>query len=227
MNKLFATVAIAGLAGVASAQSFSIAEIYPGISGEDGTADWFEIVNDGPGALDTGSVFWDDDGPNAADGAFLDSIILQPGDVAVFLIADDLSDVNDGDNFSDVIVEFEAVWGNVANVGITNGGGNLSQNGDSVNISTDGGLTFPVNLAFGSGFANSGATIDAVGALADSVVGVNGASVSNPFFNDNDPFGTGNTSEQETLIGSPGLIPTPGAAALLGLAGLAAVRRRR
>jgi MYXO-CTERM domain-containing protein len=227
MQTLFTTSAAAllAVASVAQAQSFEVTEIYPGISGEDGTVDWFEITNTGGGVLDTGSLFWDDDGPNSADGATLDSIQLDSGESAVFLIADNLADVVDDDNFSDVIVEFEAVWGSIDNIGITNGGGNLSQNGDSVNISTDGGLTFPFTVAFGSSFANTGATIDNVSGLTDSLIGVNGAYESNPFFNDNDPFDIG--GDQVTLVGSPGVIPTPGAAGLLGIASLAAVRRRR
>ncbi|MEO1535989.1 MAG: hypothetical protein AAFS11_10605 [Planctomycetota bacterium] len=214
------------LAGTTAAQGFAVTEIFPGITGEDGTNDWFEITNTGAVALDTGTLFWDDDGPNQADGAFLDSFVLAPGESAVFLVADSLTSIEDDspqNNAADVITQFTNVWGNVANVGITNGGGNLSQNGDSVNISADGGLTFPVSAVFPSGFANSGATVDFVsGSPVDSVLGVNGAFVSNGFFNDNIGPGDG-----YTLIGSPGVIPAPASAALLGLGGLAAARRRR
>ncbi len=210
------------LAGTTVAQ-VQITEIYPGITGEDGTNDWFEITNTSGANLDTGTLFWDDDDPDQADGATLDSFMLAPGESAIFLIADNLGDVTDDVNFSNVITEFESVWGAIANVGITNGGGNLSQNGDSVNISFDGGLTFPVNAAFGSGFANTGATIEFFGSPADSVLGVNGAFESLPFFNDN----IGDANDQYTLIGSPGIVPAPASAALLGLGGLAAARRRR
>jgi large repetitive protein len=229
MDKAIAIAGIIALAGTAAAQDFDVTEIYPGISGEDGTNDWFEITNTGAGNLDTGSLFWDDDGPNQADGGALDSFILAPGESAVFLIADNLGDVTDDDNFFNVITEFESVWGSVANVGITNGGGNLSQNGDTVNISLDGGLTFPVTVGFDDSFANSGATIDSVSSLTDSVLGVNGAYQSNAFFNDNNPFGDddGNLDNLVSLVGSPGLIPTPGAFAMLGVAGLAGLRRRR
>lgn len=232
MNTLFTTgaVALIAVAGLAQAQSFEVTEVYPGISGEDGTNDWFELVNTGAGVLDTGTLFWDDEGPSAASGGQLDSFLLQPGEIAIFVIAPNLTAFEDDspeNAAADVIEQFRNVWGNVANVGITNGGGNLSQNGDTINLSIDGGLTFPFSLTFGNAFANTGATIDNVAGLTDSVVGVNGAYVSNSFYNNNDPFGTGNLSEQETLIGSPGVIPTPGAAGLLGLAGLAAVRRRR
>jgi MYXO-CTERM domain-containing protein len=213
-TSLITVAAVAALAGAAQAQ-FAVTEIYPGISGPDGTLDWFEITNTGAGVLDTGGLFFDDDGPNQADGGALDSFLLAPGQSAVFLIGGGAGDIAD----------FVAVWGSIANVGTTAGGGNLSQNGDSVNISTDGGLTFPVSAVFGGSFDNTGATIDFVGGSpVDSVVGINGAFVSSPFFNDNV---LGGASQQATLIGSPGVIPAPGAAGLLGLAGLAAARRRR
>ncbi|MEO0629904.1 MAG: PEP-CTERM sorting domain-containing protein [Planctomycetota bacterium] len=211
-------------AGTTAAQ-VSVTEIYPGISGEDGTNDWFEVTNTSGANFDTGNLFWDDDGPNALDGAALESFLLAPGESAIFIIADSLTDIGDDspqNNAADVVTQFTNVWGNVANVGITNGGGNLSQDGDSVNLSFDGGLTFPINVEFPTGFANTGATIDTTSGFADSVVGVNGAYVSNPFFNDNIFTGDG-----FTLIGSPGIVPAPASAALLGLGGLAAARRRR
>ena len=219
-NAFVLTAAFA--AGTASAQ-VQITEIYPGISGADGTNDWFEVTNTSGASFDTGNLFWDDDGPNQLDGGALDSFILAPGESAVFLIADDLTDVTDDVNFSNAITEFESVWGVIPNVGITNGGGGLSQNGDSVNLSLDGGSSFPISLVFGSGFANTGATIDSTGALADSVLGVNGAYQSNSFFNDS----IGDANDQFSLIGSPGTIPTPASVALLGLGGLVAGRRSR
>lgn len=221
MTRNAITAALIAISGTAAAQSVSITEIYPGISGEDGTVDWFEITNTGAANLDTGTLLYDDDGPNQLDGGALDSFILAPGEVAIFLISDDGAPSDDL-LFGTAVEEFLAIWGNVANVGLTNGGGNLSQDGDSVNISTDGGLTFGTTAAFGFAFANSGATIDTTGAFANSVVGVNGAYVSNTFFNDNIGPGDG-----YTLIGSPGVIPAPASAALLGLGGLAAARRRR
>lgn len=221
----FALAAVIAAAGTAHA-SFEVTEFYAGVTGEDGTNDWFEIYNPGPGAVDTGTLFWDDDSPNASDGATLDSFTLQPGEIAIFLVADSLSDFGDDsaeNAAADVIEQFRNVWGNVPNVGITNGGGNLSQNGDSINLSTDGGTTFPFNLPFAGSDTDNSATTDNVSGLTLSSVGVNGAYVSNPFFNNN----IGGAEERVTLVGSPGLIPTPGTAALLGLAGLAAARRRR
>jgi len=103
------------------------------------------------------------------------------------------------------------------------GPGNLSQNGDSVNFIDPNNGTVLVSLPFeGSDTANT-ATTDAVNGLALSQIGVNGAYESNPFFNDN----VGDSHNQLTLIGSPGVVPTPGTLALLGFAGLAAARRRR
>lgn len=214
------------VAGTTFAQSFAVTEIYPGVTGEDGTNDWFELTNTGASPLDTGSLFWDDDSPAQASGGALDSFVLAPGESAIFLVAATLTSFEDDsleNSAANVIEQFTNVWGAVANVGITNGGGNLSQNGDQVNISTDGGLTFPFNYSFGSGFANTGATIEFFGSPTDSVLGVNGAYQSNLFFNNN----IGDANEQYSVIGSPGVIPAPASAALLGLGGLAALRRRR
>ena len=56
-----------------------------------------------------------------------------------------------------------------------------------------------------------------------SVLGVNGAFASETFFNDN----LGLPNNEATLVGSPGVVPAPGAAALLALGGLVGARRRR
>lgn len=221
---LAATAAIVALAGAASAQ-VTITEVFVGLSGEDGTNDWFEITNVSGADIDTGTLFYDDSGPNAGDGGALDSFILKPGKSAIFLIADSLSDFSDDgpeNAAANVIQQFYNVWGLVPRVGITNGGGGLSQGGDSVNISFDSGTTFPVDLTYTGTDVADTATTDNVSGLALSQVGVNGAYVSNGFFNDNVGTGAG-----YTLIGSPGLIPAPGAFALAGIAGLAANRRRR
>lgn len=218
-------VAFAGQSMGLTAQDFVITEIYPGITGEDGTRDWFEVTNAGIMPIDTSTLFWDSGSPGVLSGAFLQGFVLDAGETAVFLIADDLGDVADPTRFSDVIDEFRAVWGPIANVGITNGGGaDLDENGDSVSLSADGGLTFPVTVAFGGGFADSGSTIDvASGTPTASVLGVNGAFRSFSFFNSS----IGDANDRYDLIGSPGVVPAPASAALLGLGGLAAMRRRR
>jgi hypothetical protein len=216
-------VSIAAMAGSASAQGFAVTEFYVGITGEDGTNDWFEITNTGAGVLDTGTLFWDDDAPTLASGGQLDSILLQPGESAVFLIANTLTSLEDSSAQNaapDVITQFTNVWGPVANVGITNGGGNLSQNGDSINF-LDGLGSVILSVPFVGANVSGTATTDNVSGFALSQVGVNGAYVSNGFFNDNIGPGFG-----YTLIGSPGVIPAPASAALLGLAGLTAARRR-
>ncbi|MEM1072543.1 MAG: VPLPA-CTERM sorting domain-containing protein [Planctomycetota bacterium] len=213
MTRSAIIAALFAAAGSVSAQ-FNVTEAYIGISGEDGTNDWFEITNIGTSVLDTSTLLYDDDTPTPSSAGQLDSFLLNAGESAVFLI---------GDFDTDDLADFTAVWGSVANVGFTNGGGNLGQGGDSINISSDSGVSFPFSLLIPDGAASDSATLDNVTTLTDSVLGVNGAFESNPFFNDN----IGGPNNEVTLIGSPGVIPAPASAALLGLGGLVAARRRR
>ncbi|MEO0512938.1 MAG: hypothetical protein AAF108_08590 [Planctomycetota bacterium] len=217
-------VALLALAAGSANADFLVTEIYIGLTGENGTQDWFEITNvGGDGELDTGILSYDDgSNPSIVNAGQLDSFILADGESAVFLIADTINDVDDNQNFNDAVLEFEAVWGRTGKVGITNGGGTLNPSNDAINLSDDDGAIFFYSLSYTSGFFNSGATIDNVNGLTPSVLGVNGAFESAPFFNDN----IGDANNSFTLIGSPGQIPAPASAALFGLAGLAAGRRR-
>jgi len=212
---------VAVVAGSAAGQ-LQITEVYTGISGEDGTVDWFEVTNTSGDTVDTGSFFYDDESADIGDAGQLDSILLGAGETAVFLISDDNEPDNDAD-FGTAIEEFEAIWGDIVSIGLTNGGGGLSQNGDAVNIlNADGDVL--EDLAFTGDLAGDLLTIeDTNDGLRQSVLGENGAFESNAFFNDN----LGLPNNQATLVGSPGLIPAPGSLALLGLGGVAATRRRR
>ncbi len=215
MNKL-ALLALVGAVGTASADLL-ITEVYAGITGEDGTEDWFEVTWTGAGTFDTGILFYDDESADPTVNAPLDSFVLNTGESAVFL--------QDGD--AAAITTFLDIWGPVANVGIAAGGGGLSQNGDGIFL-FDGnlpGANVIASVAFDGSFANSGATIvfDAAGNASSAMLGVDGAYESAMFFNDN----IGGDDNMISLIGSPGVIPAPGAVALLGLGGLVAGRRRR
>ena len=80
------------------------------------------------------------------------------------------------------------------------------------------------SAVFSSGFENLNATIDFTsGSAMLSVLGLNGGYESESFFNDN----LGLPGDQATIIGSIGLVPTPGSASLLIIGGLVGMRRRR
>lgn len=210
MKSIISMTVVCGVAASAmGAGQFAITEIYPGISGPDGTEDWFELTNVGDMAISTDGLFYDDESADIADAGALDVVTVNPGESVVVLLGDT------GD-----VAEFNAVWkaddNNITVITTNGGGGGLSQNGDGIFL-LDAMGNVVLSQAFDNGFVLS--TIDLVsGSATPSQIGVNGAYASNPFDND---------GIDVQLIGSPGLIPTPGAAALLGLGGLAATRRRR
>lgn len=224
MRYALALAAIA-LAGTTASADLAITEVYIGMDGEDGTEDWIEVTNLGSTAIDTSSFYYDDESRSIADGGQLDSFLLGAGQSAIFLVSDD-DGANDDDTYSSAIAEFNAIWNYAGFIGLTNGGGGLSQGGDEAVLMTGtaGNEVIVSSAAFGSEFSNTGATIDYVsGSPVDSVLGVNGAYESNLFFNDNLGF----PGDMTSLIGSVGTIPTPGSLALIMAGGLVGARRRR
>ncbi|MCB9846061.1 MAG: lamin tail domain-containing protein [Phycisphaeraceae bacterium] len=214
MRKHIVCAGMAALAAAATAD-VTITETYIGIDGPDGTADWLEVTNTGPGSIDTATYWFDDVSADISEAGNLDSFILGPGESAIFLISTDGGEVG----------LFAALWGAVANVGLTNGGGSLGQGGDALNLMLGDGTVID-NLTYDASLASNSATIERLPGEAAriSVLGENGAYESDPFFND--------TIGQPpdfliTLVGSPGLLPAPSSLALLGLGGLALGRRRR
>ena len=223
MNKALALAAIAGIGALASAGTVNvqITEAFTGLSGEDGTEDWFEITNLGAAAIDTSMFWYDDESASVADGGQLGSYMLGAGESMIFLISDD-NGASDDVTYGSAIEEFQAIWNYSGQIGITNGGGGLGQSGDEIFLllgdnSVVTSQTTPGSLSGGL------STIDTFGAPMSSVLGVNGAYESITFFNDN----LGVPGDMISLIGSPGSVPTPGAIALLGLGGLVGARRRR
>ncbi|MEM1183860.1 MAG: DVUA0089 family protein [Planctomycetota bacterium] len=73
---------------------------------------------------------------------------------------------------------------------------------------------------FGDGFTNTGTSLED-GEQGDAVLNINGSFAASQIF-DAVPGGNGETAFFKVTV-----VPAPGAAALLGLGGLAAVRRRR
>lgn len=224
MNKAFAIAAIAGLGAIAQAgpASIQITEAFVGLSGEDGTQDWFEITNLTNSAIDTGMFIYDDDSADPLDGGQLDSFLLGAGESMVFLISDDNEAVDDI-TYTSAIAEFQSIWNYSGLIGLTNGGGGLGQGGDFINLFLAADSSFVTGQETPGAISGGLATIDSVNGTMLSVLGVNGAYESNAFFNDN----LGLPNDEATLIGSPGSVPTPGAIALLGFGGLIGARRRR
>ncbi|RDK87237.1 choice-of-anchor I family protein [Marinirhabdus gelatinilytica] len=111
----------------------NITEVFPGQEGDDLTADWFEIRNDGNAAWVSGvdpDLYYDDE---SADGATADIIQgitnIQPGEYVIVLVTD---------NTNNEVATFTNVWGEVVNlsgleIGFTDGAG-LGGGGDAVNI---------------------------------------------------------------------------------------------
>ena len=223
MNTTLAIATIAGFGAIAQAgaANVQITEAFVGLSGEDGTQDWFELTNLGNTTIDTNMFWYDDDSATVADGGQLDSIMLGAGQSMVFLISDDNS-ASDDVTYASAIEEFRAIWNYTGLIGLTNGGGGLGQGGDSVFLllSDDSVVTSQdVPGALSGGLS----TIDFVNGPALSALGVNGAYESSIFFNDN----LGLPNNEASLIGSPGTVPTPGSIALIAGAGLLGARRRR
>ncbi len=207
---------------VFAAADFQVTEIYAGLKGNDGTADWFEVTNVGDSVGDTGSLFYSDSAADPIESGQLSSFSLGAGESAVFLIKGDAAD----------ITEFESVWGTGSNVGVTAGGKNLSQGGDQVWLFDGNSAAANIVEAISFGDADAGdlhtmdVSIDNI--VTASVIGVNGAYESVAF--ENDKFGT--PDNLITLIGSPGsssvsAVPVPAAAWLFGSALMALTGLRR
>ncbi|QDT67528.1 hypothetical protein MalM25_04270 [Planctomycetes bacterium MalM25] len=204
-------------ASLFAAGNLQITEVYAGITGEDGTPDWFELTNLGDMSISTGGLFYDDESADPAVNAPLDDFTLAPGESAIFLQDGEAAD----------IALFESVWGAGINVGIAAGGGGLSQNGDAVFIFDSNVLDANTNIIDSVSFDGFGGTatleFTPAGVGTTSVVGVNGAYESNAFFNDN----IGDAQNMITLVGSPGFaVPEPTAALLAALAACGFAARR-
>ncbi len=209
--KLAITLAAVALAGTTASAELAITELYTGLSGPHGTADWIEITNTGASTVDTGAFFYDDSNPNSGDWGQLDSIMLAAGESAIFLQSNDAAD----------IAEFNALWSYSGHIGLTNGGGGLGQGSDGAYL-LDSMENIISSAEYGDGIAGMPASVDfSSGSPVLSVLGVNGAYESASFTNDNFP------GETVSLVASVGVVPTPGSAALLALGGLLGARRRR
>ena len=122
-----------------------ITEIFSGQVGDDLTADWFEIRNDGnaPWTAEEGILYYDDESADPADADTIFGITsIAPGASAIVLIAESTAEVD----------AFTAVWSPVIDlsgvaIGYTDGAG-LGGGGDAVTLWLgDPNTTSPIDTA--------------------------------------------------------------------------------
>jgi MYXO-CTERM domain-containing protein len=229
--KSLCAAAVLGLAGIASAgiaqPNIIVTEVWAGgLPGAEATADWFEITNFGDAPFALTNVFFDDDSADPTTNNPIANIAsVAPGE-SVIVLTSWLEDFGSAENAVSI---FQSVWGesNLAGVqigwidGVTGGPG-LGGGGDAVFLfdgnTEDANLitaqvyttdTQPESFIYNplTGEFGEYAQVGVFGAFESTVNASGGLDV--------------------PAVGSPGFVPTPGAAALLGLAGLAAGRRRR
>jgi hypothetical protein len=118
--------------GLSQGVQFEITEIFSGQTGEDLTADWFEIRNIGTAdwvALDSEPLYYDDESMNPEDAGIINNLgDISVGSYAIVLISDTISEVE----------RFRNVWSPVMDlsnveIGFAEGAA-LGANGDAVTI---------------------------------------------------------------------------------------------
>ncbi|ESA36976.1 endonuclease exonuclease phosphatase [Leptolyngbya sp. Heron Island J] len=180
--------------GTVATASFDlqITEIWSGQSGDDLTADWFEITNTGTTAWVSGvdpDLFYDDESQDAAAADLIQGITqLEPGDSAIVVI-DNAAAVTDFINVWSPVIDLTGV-----EVGFVDGAG-LGSGGDAVTLWVGDPTTTGV-LADVEAYpaATSGVSYD-VDLAAESVAGQNGAV---------ETLALAGTSGTEPAVGSPG-----------------------
>ncbi len=232
MRGSFMIVAVAGLACVASADitDLRVTEIFNGQPDGNGTSDWFELTNTGATSVSTSGLFYDDNSFDPTVNDALDALTLAAGESVVFLVSweDDFATAGDA------IATFAAFWGvgSSVQVGTVTDGSGLGGGGDAVAIfdGNTGGASLLTSASYDGTTASMRGTSD-YAAVAASValrtpMDAVESTLAMPWVFEsvgiaNDP------TDPRTLFGSPGAVPAPAAAGLLGFAGLAAARRRR
>lgn len=202
---------VAALAVVSGAASASMGQIritewsYQGGGGE-----FIEIANVGGAAIDMTGWSFDDDSALAGTVDLSLFGMMLPGDVAIIT---DLPEV-----------DFRAEWSLAASVKVL--GDNLTNLGrnDAINIFNSGG-TLVDSLAYGDQtFPGTIRTNVATGITTAANWGTNNVSA---WFLSASGDSYGSYVSLNGGIGNPGIVPTPGALALLGMGGLMIGRRRR
>ena len=192
-----------------------VTEVWVGLGGgrPDGTHDWFEVTNLGDAAIDTAELAYDDDGPTLDSATLLPSIILQPGESAVFVV--DIPP--DNPVFDNSIEEFLNVWipFDPPFVAALDDASSLSTSGDSANLlnATTGELID--TFAYNGSQADTVATIERIGEsptdVRQSILGERCAFESQTYL-DEDTLETAvdENGDPLILIGSPGIFQALG-----------------
>lgn len=227
-NTMIALATLAVPAAAFGVFDLKITEVYEGVDGDDITGDWIEITNFGDTSYTfgvDGNLWYDDSSANPTEDEMVTGITaIAPGESVVVVL----------ENAPGEVTTFVNAWGPANLAGVQVGyllgddPGGLSQGGEDLylfdgNTGAAGIVDTVLYLGVDNGTQGSTWTWDPnagnfPGTL-QSVSGVNGAYTA--------PTAAGDSGEF-ALIGSPGrIVPAPGAAALLGLAGIAGLRRRR
>ncbi len=213
-------------ATVQAEANLQITEVYAGLHGEDGTADWIEVANLGSSPFDLSDLRYGDqilfgaDGNNAPAG-----MQLAPSQVKVIVFG---AAGGDGDDGPDVTDAFESLWGLPPDLLITGGSG-LNETGDTITLHDALGNIVD-QVTFTSADTDDGRRLATLEIIDDVIgvsrLGVNGAYASQGFFNDD----LGLVDDEAMLVGSPGeYIPVPGpsSAGIAVMLFIGAARRRR
>lgn len=215
-NLMAAIIALAA-AGQAPA-AVRITEVAPWGSGDTPyAADWFELTNTGPGAVDLTGWKVDDNSNSPAAAVALRGVASIPsGQSAIFFEGQ-----ADGSTDATITANFINAWfGGTAPAGFLIGayGGSgigLSTGGDALNI-YDSSDALLANVSFGA---------STNGVSFDNAAGLNGVLISTL-----SAVGVNGAFSASGAIGSPGRIAIPEPAAVLlagmGLMAVAAIRRR-
>jgi MYXO-CTERM domain-containing protein len=204
MRRVCVAALLCACAGSAMGQVSITEWMYSGLSGE-----YIEITNSSAAPVNMAGWSFDDDSrlPGVLDLSSLG--VLAPGESAI------ITEVLDSD--------FRASWALPLTVKVL--GGNITNLGRNDEINIFNGVDLVDRLTFGDqNILGTIRTQNIGGITSPSNWGTN--NVASWFFASvGDAYGSYASTAGD--IGNPGVIPTPGALALMGLGGLVATRRRR
>lgn len=224
MSKAIMAGALLAAAGATASANLAITEIWAGgFAGAEATSDWVEITNFGASAVSLSGVYYDDDSADPTkDDELLGISSIGAGESVIVLISWE----DDYASSSDAINAFTATWGaaNIAGVqiGYVDGGSGLGGGGDAA-FFFDGNASGANTIA---SQAYNGPT-DPASFIYNPSSGTFGDLAQAGVFGAFESVLPASDANADPAIGSPGVVPTPASAALIGLGGLVATRRRR